>query len=182
LEYDPLISGVYVGFLIPRQLVNGTERFPDIEKCKEVGIPVDPELKHHNRKVPAFADDRNGALKRNAENLSRVKEVLLEFGRISGLETNVEKTTLMPIGCLEEPLDDDIINLGFEIVEEIKCLGVKINNRASNLESNFDPICGKIRQLIGSWDRFNLSLPGKICVAKTMLLSQIGYLGCIITK
>jgi hypothetical protein len=181
LEYDPLISGVYVGFLIPRQLVNGTERFPDIEKCEEVGIPVDPELKHHNRKVPAFADDSNGALKRNAENLSRVKDVLLEFGRISGLETNVEKTTLMPIGCLDEPLDDDIINLGFEIVEEIKCLGVKINNRASNLESNFDPVCGKIRQLIGSWDRFNLSLPGKICVAKTMLLSQIGYLGCIIT-
>jgi hypothetical protein len=56
-----------------------------------------------------------------------------------------------------------------------------INNRATDLESNFDPVCGKIRQLIGSWDRFNLSLPGKIGVAKTMLLSQIGYLGCIIT-
>ncbi len=142
---------------------------------------MDPELKYHNRKVPAFADDSNGALKRDAENLSRVKDVLLDFGRISGLKTNVEKTTLMPVGCLDEPLDDDIINLGFEIVEEIKCLGVKINNRASNLECNFDPICGKIRQLIGSWDRFNLSLTGKICVAKTMLLSQIGYLGCIIT-
>ncbi len=67
------------------------------------------------------------------------------------------------------------------MVTDIKCLGVKINNRASNLESNFDPIGAKIRQLIGSWERYNLSLPGKIAVAKTMLLSQIGYLGCIIT-
>jgi hypothetical protein len=108
---------------------------------------VDPELKHHNRKVPAFADDSNGALKRDAENLSRVKDVLLDFGRISGLETNVEKTTLMPVGCLDEPLDDDIISLGFEIVEEIKCLGVKINNRASNLEANFDPIAAKYGNL-----------------------------------
>ncbi len=137
--------------------MNGTISYPELEKCEEIGIPVEPELKHHNRKVPAFADDSNGALKRDAENLSRVKEVLLEFGRISGLETNVEKTTLMPIGCLNEPLDNAIIGLGFEVVTEIKCLGVKINNRASNLESNYDPICAKIRQLIGSWDRYNLS-------------------------
>jgi hypothetical protein len=181
LEYDPRISGVYLTFLIPRELVNGAISYPEIEKCEELGIPVEPELKHHNRKVPAFADDSNGALKRDAENLSRVKEVLLEFGRISGLETNVEKTTLMPIGCLDEPLDEAIVGLGFEIVTEIKCLGVTLNNRASNLETNFDPIGAKIRQLIGSWERYNLSLPGKIAVAKTMLLSQIGYLGCIIT-
>jgi hypothetical protein len=181
LEYDPQILGIYVSFLIPREIVNDAVRFPEIEACEEAGIPVDPELKHHNRKVPAFADDSNGGFKRSAENLSRVKDVLIEFGRISGLETNVEKTTLMPIGCLEEPLEDDILDLGFEIVNEIKCLGVKINNRAGNLEDNFDPVCTKIRQLIGSWDRFSLSLPGKICVAKTMLLSQIGYLGCIIT-
>jgi hypothetical protein len=181
LEYDPLVAGVYVRFLIPRQLVNDEVRYPEIEKCEGVGIPVDLELKHHNRKVPAFADDSNGAFKHELENLKKVKETLLEFGRISGLETNVEKTTLMPIGCLDEPIEQDIVNLGFEIVNEIRCLGVTINNRANNLESNFDPVCGKIRQLIGSWDRFSLSLPGKICVAKTMLLSQIGYLGCIIT-
>jgi hypothetical protein len=87
----------------------------------------------------------------------------------------------MPIGCLDEPLDEEIIDLGFEIVDEIKCLGIKINNTASNLQENFEPVIGKIRQLIGSWDRYNLSLPGKIGVAKTMLLSQIGYIGCIIT-
>jgi hypothetical protein len=67
LEYDPLVAGVYVSFLIPRQLVNDVVRYPEIEKCEDVGIPVAPELKHHNRKVLAFADDSNGALKREAE-------------------------------------------------------------------------------------------------------------------
>jgi hypothetical protein len=59
--------------------------------CEEKGIAVDPELKHHKRKVPAFADDSNGAFKRDAAVLKRVKEVLSEFCVISGLETNVEK-------------------------------------------------------------------------------------------
>jgi hypothetical protein len=98
-----------------------------------------------------------------------------------GLETNVDKTTLMPIGCLGEPVGRDVVELGFEIVDEIKCLGLVINNRASNLSAHFDGIIRKIRQLVGSWERYNLSLMGRICVAKTMLISQIGYIGCIVT-
>ncbi len=103
LEYDPRISGVYLTFLIPRTVVNDLVRFPELEKCEEAGITVEPELKHHNRKVPAFADDSNGAFKRDAENL----------GRISGLETNVEKTTLMPIGCLKGTVSRDFLLLVF---------------------------------------------------------------------
>jgi hypothetical protein len=30
--------------------VQSSSRFPEIEKCEEIGLPVDPELKHHNRK------------------------------------------------------------------------------------------------------------------------------------
>jgi len=139
------------------------------------------ELKHHNRRIPAFADDANGGFDRSAENLSTVKAILTEFAQMCGLETNVDKTTLMPIGCLGEPVGRDVVELGFEIVDEIKCLGLVINNRASNLSAHFDGIIRKIRQLVGSWERYNLSLMGRICVAKTMLISQIGYIGCIVT-
>ncbi len=38
--------------------------------------------------TPAFADDTSGAFKRDVENLKRVKKVLIDFGTISGLETN----------------------------------------------------------------------------------------------
>ncbi|MFN9982186.1 MAG: hypothetical protein ACK53Y_19825, partial [bacterium] len=73
------------------------------------------------------------------------------------------------------------MDLGFEIVTEMKCLGLRINNRAENLERHFDEKIQKIRQLIGSWNRYNLTLQGRISIAKTMLLSQIGYIGCFIT-
>jgi hypothetical protein len=110
-----------------------------------------------------------------------IKEVLIAFGLISGLETNVEKTTLMPVGCLNEPLSDEITDLGFEIVSKIKCLGLVISNKADMLTEHFTEKIAKIRQLIGMWGRYNLSLPGRIAISKTMLVSQIGYIGCIIT-
>ncbi len=142
---------------------------------------VDKELPHTNRKTPAFADDTSGALKRDVENLQRVKKVLIDFGTISGLETNVEKTSLMPIGCLDEPIEQGIIDLGFELVNSMKCLGLVIKNKATGLMDHFDEKTVKIRQLIGMWGRYNLSLTGRIAISKTMLVSQIGYIGCIIT-
>ena len=181
LEFDPLISGVYVNFLIPRTVNNNIINAPLVEKAEQLGLRVDPELVHNNRKTSAFADDTNGALARNADNLRRIKKVLEDFGNISGLMTNVDKTTLMPIGCLDDPLEDDIIDLGFEVVNNINCLGLNINNRADNLTDHFVGKIAKIRQLIGSWSRYNLSLPGRIAISKTMLISQIGYIGCIIS-
>jgi hypothetical protein len=181
LEYDPEIAGVYLTFLIPRHVVNNEVTFPRIEEAETAGLTVEAELKHHNRRIPAFADDANGGFNRSAENLAKIKTVLNEFGLMCGLETNVDKTTLMPIGCLNEPVGQDIIDLGFEIVSEIKCLGLTINNRAENLNRHFDGTISKIRRLIGSWERYNLSLMGRICIAKTMLISQLGYIGCIIS-
>ena len=39
----------------------------------------------------------------------------------------------------------------------------------------------KLLRIKEYWDRFNLTLPGRILVCKTYMLSQIGYLGSIIT-
>jgi hypothetical protein len=132
-----------------------------IELAVNAGLVVDDELKETERRNSAFADDTTGAFLRTAENLSLVKNILYEFGQVSGLETNIEKTSLMPVGLLTENLEPEIIALGFDIVSEIKCLGMTINNRSSLLENHFDEKILKVRQLIGSWSRFNLSLPGR---------------------
>jgi len=181
IEYDPNVVGVYNNFLIPRSVVDGETRYPLLERAEQKGLVVDPELKETTRKTNAFADDSNAGLYRSAENLARVKNILMDFGDISGLETNVEKKTLMPIGGLDAGIPQEILDLGYAIVNEYKCLGFQINNRTENLTRHFDGTIQKIRQLIGSWSRYNLSLPGRISIAKTMLLSQIGYIGCFLT-
>ncbi len=105
---------------MPRSVRDGEIVYPKVEEAEEKGLVVDKELPHTNRKTPAFADDTSGAFKRDVENLKRVKKVLIDFGTISGLETNVEKTSLMPIGCLDEPIEQGIIDLGFELVNRIE--------------------------------------------------------------
>ena len=57
-------------------------------------------------------------------------------------------------------------------------LGTQIKNRGLCFDSNIDTIGEKVRRQINFWNRFNLSLPGRISVAKTFLYSQINYLGC----
>jgi hypothetical protein len=56
-----------------------------------------------------------------------------------------------------------------------------IIRKLDSLCNHFDDVILKITRLIKFWDRFKLSLCRRISVCKTFMVSQIGYLGCIIT-
>jgi hypothetical protein len=70
--------------------------------------------------------------------------------------------------------------VGFEIVDSVTILGLEIEGDSGRFNNSFERVCTKIANNISSWNRFNLSLPGRICIAKTMLYSQINYLGCFL--
>ncbi len=151
-----------------------------MQRAEEKGYNVIPELGHTKRKVGSFADDLSASVKAEYETLSRIKSALLQFGIISGLSTNVEKTTMMRIGNLESVLDPRIRDLGFAMVDEMKILGFLIDNKAEHLERNFDVCITKMRKIVGNWSRFRLTLPGRIAIAKSMILSQVTFHGTIL--
>jgi hypothetical protein len=97
---------------------------------------------------------------------------------ISGLVCNVEKTMLMVIG-VEAPIDQRIKDLGFTITDSVTILGLNLN-RNGVMGNNYQKIGQKIQGAINHWRTFNLSLPGRISIAKCMMYSQINYLGCFI--
>jgi len=130
-------------------------------------------------KAFALADDCTLLVELDSNNLQTIIEILRDFENLSGLECNVEKTALMAIGPTF-PVPDDIINLGFEIKNEITLLGCSLKNHGLCYDSNAQIIIDKMRNKANFWKRFNLSLPGRITVAKTFLYSQINYLGCIL--
>ncbi len=72
-------------------------------------------------------------------------------------------------------LSDDIINLGFTFTDKLTLLGFQLQNYGDIAASNFEKIGIKIDNLIRFWERFFLSLPGKLTVYKTFLISQINY-------
>ena len=84
------------------------------------------------------------------------------------------------MGNLEGEIPENIRDLGFTITNSIKLLGFSIPNRGDIVTANFDPIKKKIRSIIRYWDRFYLSLQGKITVYKALLLPQLNYIGTIL--
>jgi hypothetical protein len=86
----------------------------------------------------------------------------------------------MKIGRTDIAIDDDIAAVGFTQVESMKILGIEIDNKLEHLEKNFGNCIVKMNQICANWNRFRLTLPGRIGIAKAMLLSQLSYPGTIL--
>jgi hypothetical protein len=140
-------------------------------------LPVEVSTRPH--KIFAFADDANALLRMEVSTLNRLKQVLDDFGLLSGLECNVDKTTIMQVGT-DEPISPEIQEIGFSLAGEVTVLGCTISGPGANTAGNLENIKKKLQKQVNHWARFNLSLPGRISVAKTMLYSQINYLGCFL--
>jgi hypothetical protein len=85
----------------------------------------------------------------------------------------------MQVGSAEQ-ISEEILNLGFDVKTEVTILGMLIKNRAKCYEGNAEKIIDKVRTQVRFWVRFNLSLPGRIIIAKTFMYSQLTYLGCFV--
>jgi hypothetical protein len=76
-------------------------------------------------------------------------------------------------------LEDRIRDIGFQIADSITILGLEIDKKGQTM-GNFTKIKEKIQSIITMWGPFQLSLPGRINIAKSLLYSQINYLGCFL--
>jgi exonuclease III len=139
-------------------------------------------VSHRAKKVFAFADDCNILCILEKNSIEQICKVLRDFESISGLACNVQKSNILIVGA---PVADpnrinEISNLGLNIVPEITVLGFKLSNSDTVFDDNFAIILNKLNNQYRIWSRFNLSLPGRINVAKTMFYSQISYIGTVI--
>ena len=167
LELDPCILG------IPADAVNHA-RLPNIpnnflfESCRETG------------KNEGLADDNTSLVMLDLASLTAIKSAPAEFVNISGLMCNYDKSVIMPINNVDPALIRDIEGLGFSIVDNFKLLGLDIKSSLDNTLEIFSGISDKIRKLVQFWERFKLTLPGRLTIMKTCLLSQLNYIGCFL--
>jgi exonuclease III len=137
------------------------------------------ESNYESGNVEAFADDNNVMARLDEPSLNAIKESLEKFAVISGLHCNVDKSQILIIGTDDDP-PEYVINSGFSLVNKIKILGYNVTREFTELENNFTEKLEKLKSVIRFWERFRLSLPGRINVAKSLLLSQLSFLGSII--
>jgi hypothetical protein len=151
---------------------------------EEVAVPVPPFYKGEGLGQTdineSFADDSSNLFVFELKSLGVLKEVLVKFRRLSGLSSNLEKSFIMRIGNLDGEIPNDILDLGFTFVDKLKLLCFTLQNYGDTTASNFEAVGIKIDNLIRFWERFFLSLPGRIAIYKTLLLPQINYIATIL--
>ena len=135
------------------------------------------ESNRETDKNESLADDNTTITLLDLESLQAARQILGDFGNISGLRCNYDKSVIMPTSDISEAERLDIQTLGFFIQTKITLLGVEISNKLDNLREITTKLKEKIISLIAFWERFRLSLPGRIAILKTCLISQLCYLG-----
>jgi hypothetical protein len=125
----------------------------------------------------SLADDNNTITVVDRASLTSVKNIINNFAVVSGLYCNFDKTCVMTT-FVPEPGDINLIQeIGFEYADRIKLLGIEIVRSLDNVDSIFTGIRTKIVNLASFWERFRLTLPGRITVAKTFMVAQLNYAG-----
>jgi exonuclease III len=171
LELDPVISSVYSTAAVPRSL------FP----VDTLTIPINfrNESNCETDKTDGLADDTTVCTLMSRDCLSGLKTIMQEFETISGLKCNFDKTVILPIGTDPDP-EVNPEEFGFKIVDKLTLLGFEINKDGPIIDDTFNKILLKIGKLITVWDRYRLSLPGRIGICKTLLISQLSFHGSIL--
>jgi hypothetical protein len=100
-----MITGVWKNFLIPQYINPAPENTFMFESRGETN------------KNESLADDNTTLMELTEQNLLNLRKILDDFGSISGLICNYERTQVMPVGSI----DNTLINLhGFCLTSKIK--------------------------------------------------------------
>jgi hypothetical protein len=119
-----------------------------------------------------FSDDTTIYFEITPENLRITVKYLREFAIISVLQCNIDKTSVIPLGSELDITDDNILCPDLELAweTEFAILGFTVDNKV------------KVKALITKWRSYNLSVNGRVAIAKSFLLSQYTYIGSVLDK
>jgi hypothetical protein len=166
IELDPAITGIWKSQLIPLALATNCDPF------------FMSESRWETSKNESLADDNTTMMLLDESNLRALRKYLDDFASISGLRCNYDKTMVMPVGTGGPPPADMHC---FLLSNKITLLGLDITNDIGSISDAFLKIRDKIVNIILFWERFRLSLTGRISIVKTLIIPQLNYLGCILT-
>jgi hypothetical protein len=127
-----------------------------------------------------YADDAVIFLKPSVPDVNNLKSILLNFGLVTRLQTNLQKTSVTPISC-------DGINISSVLADlpvsqaafPIKYLGLPLTPRRLK-KLDFQPLVDKAAGKMSTWNGRNLTQASRVCLVKSVLSSQPVYLMTVI--
>lgn len=120
--------------------------------------------------ISQVADDTTLFLKDPAQ-IPKAINLVNQFSKASGLCLNIQKCELMSIKSSNDSFLYDI-----PLKNEVNYLGIVITkDNTSRCQLNFDPIIDKTRKKFNHWLQRDLSLNGRVLLAKSEGISRLTY-------
>ena len=129
-------------------------------------------------KLCQYADDTQIFLDGSEKSLHQLMLILRKFYNMSGLKVNEDKTKALWIGqmCKSEKKICKNYKLDWD-QKPLKILGVTFTAEVFDIwDHNLGDTLHKVNSLINIWSKRRLTLPGKITVIKSLILSKFTHL------
>ena len=134
------------------------------------------KMANQEQKTLMYADDTVCLLEPNERCITQLFQELGWFAKFSGLSPNLEKTQAMWIGASFKDAEIFQSNVNLQWCEAIKILGITFQNNLSGITDIYRDKVNEIKREISKWMIRNISLPGKVTIIKSLLVSKISYL------
>ena len=124
--------------------------------------------------ISQFADDATLLLS-DTESIPHAIETINRFGRVSGLNLNMDKCVGIWLGPYKGNHD---VLYGITFTQEaVRCLGIWMgHNKEQCYQLNWQSKLDKITQILESWEKRKLTVIGKILIIKVMAVSNLTHL------
>ncbi|WVZ88874.1 hypothetical protein U9M48_035341 [Paspalum notatum var. saurae] len=147
-----------------------------VTKASEEGHlqPLSSKSLHH--RISLYADDVVLFLRPAANDIMVLLDILNLFGDASGLRTNVQKSSVLPIQCTEEDMSIIQNSLPCEIHDfPIKYLGIPLSLKKLSREQ-VQPIIDKIAGQLSGWKADLMTRAGRVVQVQFLLTAMLVYL------
>ena len=128
-------------------------------------------------KVSCYADDTLFFLDGSVNSCRCLFHDLGVFAKFSGLRPNITKTEAMWVGYDVQNKAKICEELPIKWTKQIKVLGIIYENDIQKMtENNFERKKGEIHATIKDWQKRYLTIYGKICVIKSLIIPKLTHL------
>ena len=147
-----------------------------LELATEMGALTKLRGKSPHLRISMYADDAALFVAPLQDDIRTLANILNSFGEVTGLKTNFQKSTVIPIQCHGIDLGPVLNGLAARRASfPIRYLGLPLyTTRLKNV--NFQPVLDKMTAKLNAWNGRNVSMAGRLTLVKSVLTSQVIHL------
>jgi hypothetical protein len=146
-----------------------------LDRATQQGVLTNLPLAAARWRTSMYADDAAIFINPLKEDIEAITSILQEFGRVSGLHINLQKSSVHPIRCQDIDLDHVLASFtGTRESFPCRYMGLQLHTRSLQ-KVHVQPLIERIGQRLLGWKGKMLNRAGRLTLVTTVLSSMPTY-------